>query len=73
MVLKNTIFKCVSSCLKMSHTVSGLWDLHSQRADCGGGTEEMCRTTPYVRKMGCIKREVTENFCASPDQMEETV
>lgn len=53
--------------------MSGLWDLHSQRADCGGGTEEMCRTTPYVRKMGCIKREVTENFCASPDQMEETV
>lgn len=70
-VLKNTIFKSASSCLKMSHTVLDLWDLHSQRENGGGVAEEMCRTASYVRKtVGCTRREVRVNFCAAPDQME---
>lgn len=51
-----------------------LWDLHSQREDGGGGAEEMCRTSSYVRKtLGCTRREVRVNFCAALDQMEEAV
>lgn len=72
-VLKNTIFKSASSCLKMSRTVLNLWDLHSQREDSGGGAEEMCRTTSLVRKtLGCTRREVRVNFCAALDQMERS-